>query len=365
MRSGEPAIAHGGETMGTNRIRIGFVGVGSMGQCAHLRNYAALAECEVVAIAELRSDLAKKVAARYGVPNVYADHRAMLGAERLDGLVAAQPFDRHGLLVPELRAAGLPVFIEKPLAGSVQVGERILNASRKHPGFLAVGYHKRSDPATMCARHHIETLRSSGRLGKLTYVRILMPAGDWIAGGLNDLVQGNDPDAPLDVDPPPADMDDATFARYTSFVNYYIHQLNLLRHLLGEAYGVAYADPTGKVLVFKSDSGLPAVLEMSPYQTTLDWQEQAFVAFERGWLKLDLPAPLSSNRPGCIAIFEDPGDGATPVTTAPQLPWTHAMRQQALHFLAAIRGERAPMCDAAAALEDLRVARHCIGAMGA
>ena len=35
------------------RTRIGFVGVGFMGQCAHLRNYAVLPECEVVAIAEL------------------------------------------------------------------------------------------------------------------------------------------------------------------------------------------------------------------------------------------------------------------------------------------------------------------------
>ena len=47
--------------MAQKKVRIGFVGVGSMGQCAHLKNYATLPECEVAAIAELRQDLAKKV----------------------------------------------------------------------------------------------------------------------------------------------------------------------------------------------------------------------------------------------------------------------------------------------------------------
>lgn len=35
-----------------NKLRIGFVGAGGMGQMAHLSNYAVLSElCEVVALA--------------------------------------------------------------------------------------------------------------------------------------------------------------------------------------------------------------------------------------------------------------------------------------------------------------------------
>ena len=71
--------------------RVGFVGVGSMGQCAHLINYTDLAGCQVVAIAEVRTELGERVARRYEVPKVYADHRQMLAAESLDGIVAAQP----------------------------------------------------------------------------------------------------------------------------------------------------------------------------------------------------------------------------------------------------------------------------------
>ena len=347
--------------MSGSKVRIGFVGVGGMGQCAHLRNYATLPDlCEVVAVAELRQDTARRVAARYGIPKVYPSHEEMLAREKLDGIVASQPFTRHGVLVPQLLQAGVPVFTEKPLAGAVAVGEALVEAVARSGTFVMVGYHKRSDPATMYAQEQIRTLKQSGEIGAMTYVRLLMPAGDWIANGFNDLIRGHDPAPPLDWDPPAADMDPDTLKQYVSFVNYYIHQVNLLRHLLGEDYTVKYADPQGRVLVGQSASGLPCTIEMSPYVTTLDWQEEAFVAFERGYLKIGLPAPLASNRPGTVEIFRDPGQGATPSRLLPQMPWVHAMRQQAINFLAAIRGERPPTCDAATALKDLQTAREVI-----
>jgi predicted dehydrogenase len=345
-------------------VRIGFVGVGSMGQCAHLKNYAALKECEVVAIAEIREALGRQVAARYGVPAVYPSHQAMLDQEELDGIVAAQPFDRHGVLLPELLAAGIPIFTEKPLAASVQVGERIVAAVGASGTWHMLGYHKRSDPATMCAKAEIERLKGSGELGKLSYVRILMPDGDWIAGGFNDLIRVPGPYPDLQRDPPPPDMDSATHGRYVAFVNYYIHQVNLLRHLLGEPYAVTYADPSGVLLVGRSESGVPCTIEMAPYRTTVDWQESALVCFEHGYIQLDLPAPLASNRPGRVAFFRDPGGGVTPERIVPQLPWVHAMRQQAINFVQAIVGLAPPPCEAREALEDLRVARDYIRLLG-
>jgi predicted dehydrogenase len=223
-----------------------------------------------------------------------------------------------------------------------------------------VGYHKRSDPATMAAKAEIERLKMTGELGKLTYVRILMPAGDWVANGFVDLISvpGSYPD--VERDPPASDMDAETYRRYTAFVNYYVHQVNLMRHLLGEPYRVTYAEPSGVLFAGQSESGAACTIEMSPYRTTLDWQESALVCFERGYVKLELPAPLASNRPGRLELFRDPGNGVTPETRVPQLPWIHAMRQQAMNFVAAIRGERKPPCEAAEALEDLRVARAYI-----
>jgi predicted dehydrogenase len=342
------------------RVRIGFVGVGMMGQCAHLRNYATLPDCEVVAISEPREDLARKVAARYQIPKVYRTHEEMLAAEKLDGIVASQQFTRHGALIPEILKARVPVFIEKPIAASIPMGEKIVQAVRENGAFLMVGYHKRSDPATMCAKKEIDALKKSGELGELRYVRILMPAGDWVAGGFYDLIQGDDPNPPFSGDPMPSDMDEELYKTYVTFVNFYIHQVNLMRHLLGEPYSVKYAAPSGVMLAGESRSGVACVLEMSPYVTTLDWQESALVAFEHGWVKLDLPAPLAMFRAGSVEIFKDPSKGVMPQRIRPQLPFIHAMHQQAVDFLRAIRGEIPPLTTAEEALEDLRVARDYV-----
>ncbi len=346
--------------MSERKVRIGFVGVGSMGQCAHLKNYVTVPDCEVVALAELREDLGRAVAARYGIPGVYPSFESMLEHEELDGIVAAQPFDRHGILVPELLEAGIPIFTEKPLAASVEVGQAVADAVAASGTWHMVGYHKRSDPATMRARDEILRLKETGKLGKMTYVRILMPAGDWVAGGFNDLIRIPGGYPAVDRDPPASDMDAETYKRYTAFVNYYIHQVNLMRYLLGEPYQVTYAEPSGVLFAGQSESGVACTIEMSPYQTSIDWQESALVCFEHGYVKIDLPAPLASNRPGRVELFRDPGNGVTPETVIPQLPWIHAMRQQAMNFVAAIKGEAQPPCQAAEALEDLKIAREYI-----
>lgn len=158
-------------------------------------------------------------------------------------------------------------------------------------------------------------------------------------------------------------MGSETRQAYDSFVNYYIHQVNLMRHLLGERYTVSYADPAGVLLVVHGESGITGTIEMSPYNTTVDWQEQALIAFERGYIQLDLPAPLASNRPGRVTLYRDPGNGATPEKVQPQLPWIHAMRQQAINFIAAIQGDPTPLCEASEALEDLKIARDYMAAL--
>ena len=343
-----------------DKIRIGFVGAGNMGQCAHLKHYAALPECEVVAIAELRPKLAAKVAARYGVPRVYASAEEMLAAEKPDGVVAAQDFRLHLRTLPALLKAGIPTLCEKPLAASIREGEAIARAVEESGTWLMVAYHKRSDPATAYAKAEIDRLNASGELGALRYVRILMPPGDWVAAGFDDLIRTDEPLPKLPDPEPPDGMDAATCSKYVTFVNYYIHQVNLLRHLLGEPYRVTHADPSGVLLVARSESGLPGVIEMAPYETTVDWQESALIAFERGYVELRLPAPLASNRPGSVEILRDPGNGKTPATLRPRLPWVSAMRGQAVNFVKAVRGEDKPPCEAAEALADLKIARDYI-----
>ena len=204
--------------MTKTRPKIGFVGVGGMGQAAHLRNYATLPECEVVALAELRPNLGQAVARRWNIPHVYTSAAEMLEEESLDGLVASQLFDRHGQIITPLYASGLPIFTEKPLAASVEVGEKMLDALEKTGSWHMVGYHKRSDPATIAAKAEIDRLKETDELGKLRYVRLLMPTGDWVANSFMDNIYTDEAGPNI-----AADTETAWGDPYFDFVNYYIH----------------------------------------------------------------------------------------------------------------------------------------------
>lgn len=345
-------------TYAQKKVKIAFVGVGAMGQSAHLRNYASLPECEVIAIAELRRETAKAVAQKYGINKVYDDAASLLASESPDAIVASQPFSRHGVLIPELLQARVPIFIEKPLSSTLESAEKILSNLKEAKTWIMVGYHKRSDPASAYARDCIEGLKKSGELGKLKYIRVLMPSGDWISNGMFDLVNKDKLSGPLEKEPAPTDMDIEIYKKYNAFVNYYIHQVNLIRFLIGEDYKVNYADPNGVLLAGSTAKGVTISLEMSPYQTTIDWQESYLVCFERGWVKLELPSPLRINTPGQVTVFKDPGNGKAPETLVPQMPWVHAMRQQAINFITAVREKSQPLCGAEEAYRDLQISRE-------
>ncbi|QGQ94558.1 gfo/Idh/MocA family oxidoreductase [Paenibacillus psychroresistens] len=346
----------------TRKLKLGFVGTGGMGQMAHLSNYAVLKEeCEVVAIAEPRPQLAQTVAARYGIPQVFSSHEELLLHGGVDAIIAAQPYTRHSILIPDILRAGLPVFTEKPLTLSVSAGEKLASLSEELGVLHMVGYHKRSDPAMEYAKKLVEEWKQSGEFGKLNYIRVTMPPGDWVSGA--DMPLGTDEaGVPGELEPLPPEFDQANGKKYDIFVNYYIHQVNAIRFLLGEPYKVTFADRSGVLLAGESESGVCVTLEMAPYSTSIEWHEGILVAFEKGFIKIDLPAPLVRQIAGRVIVMRDNGKSA-PSYSEPIMPNVSAMRNQAKNFLAAVRGERPAPCAAKEALEDLKVARDYIQMM--
>lgn len=330
------------------RVRLGFVGTGSMGQVAHLHNYLRLREdVDIVALAEPRSRLAATVASKAGIERVYSSASEMLASETLDAIVAPQPFTHHLGVVAPLYDAGLPLLTEKPLAISSEIGAEMLRRlDASAVPFHMVAYHKRSDPAVARAKELIAQLLTSGSWGSLNYVRMTMAGADWSLGAFDDMVTSDEP-----VPAVPADASGAE--DYVSFVNFYIHQVNLIRHLLGEAYAVRHADASGHLLVGESVSGTTVTLEMAPWGDP-DWDESIVVGFDKGSIRIQLPAPLAARQAGRLEIRGDLGAGFQRMT--PTLPPVHAMLQQARNFVAAVRGEAEPPCDAHEAQQDLLLA---------
>lgn len=342
-----------------NKIKLGFVGVGFMGQLAHLSNYAALSdECEIVAITEARKQMGEDIARRYGVKNVFTDLKEMLRNTEIDAVVASQSYANHINIVPDILDAKKPVLTEKPLCVSVENGEILVNCANKNQTLHMVGYHKRSDPAMEYAKKTIEQWKASGEYGNMKLVRITMPPGDWVGGAPKPYF--TDEQYPqIQWEQMPEYFGKTTGDAYNAFVNYYIHQVNAMRFLLGESYKITFADKSGVLMAVESESGICGTLEMASFSTSIDWQESLFIGFEKGYIIIELPAPLASQQAGRVTIMRDNGKDV-PVTLQPHMPKLSAMRNQAKNFLAAVRGERSAPCESKEALEDLKIAKEYI-----
>jgi predicted dehydrogenase len=129
-------------------LRVGVVGGGFIAQAVHLPLLRELPELfSLRALAEPSRRVRDALAARHSIPDVHADHRAMLDAGGLDAVVVCAPDALHERVVLEALDAGLHVLVEKPLclggAGAVRITERAAAAER----VVQVGYMKRFAPA--------------------------------------------------------------------------------------------------------------------------------------------------------------------------------------------------------------------------
>ncbi|MCL1792556.1 MAG: Gfo/Idh/MocA family oxidoreductase [Oscillospiraceae bacterium] len=338
------------------RIKMGFIGVGHMGQLAHLQNYAQLPEfCEITTLCDVKINQAKVLAERFNVPKVTADYRELLADPEIEAVACIQYFENHVVLVPDVLRAGKHVMTEKPLCVFPENGDKLAAIAKETGKIHMVGNHKRSDPATEHAIGVINKWKQTGEMGKMTYVRLSMPPGDW-RKDCDMPFMTSEPPGPVPPESGPAGIDASTRNKMVWFVNYYIHQTNLMRFLLGEDYALTSADKHYFSAI--SESGVNCILELEPYSTSIDWQEHALVCFERGWVRIDLPAPLALHLAGTVTIYENKGKDSG--YTMPVMPNTSAMRNQAKNFCLAVAGEKAPPCASFEAAKDLHIAADYI-----
>lgn len=345
-----------------DKVKIVFAGVGGMGQMAHLKNYVILPDCEVVAIIEAREKLGKAVAQRYGIANVFTSIEQFKRAGiDFDGFVSAQQYRNQKNIMPDLYAFGKPVLSEKPISLGIETGKELVALAKANGVTHVMGYHKRSDPAMEFGNELASEWKKSGKFGSFRYLRATMPSGDWVANGFEGMITADDPYPPCNLEADVNYFEDADYNKfYDAFVNYYIHQINAVRLLLGEDYAITFAEKTRTLLAGESLSGKPVMIEMSPWSNTIDWQESYLLAFDKGWILIELPAPLASNISGRVTVYEDNGEHPTPIKWSPTLPHIHAMKNQAINYVKFIMGEKAARCTSEEAVKDLELAKQYV-----
>ncbi len=321
-------------------IRVGVVGAGHMPQRAHIPSLIAeRARCTVVALADPKPETARLVAERFGIPAAYTGLRDLLLNEEVDALVMSVPDSAHAETTIAALEAGAHVFMEKPLATTVEDGERMVAAAYAAQRVLHVGFQRRHDPAAERVRALLSDWRTSGELGELRLVRYLSLGGDWICSP-DPIIDARD--TPVTGIPPyrwPEGLPESLQRKWDRMNNYVSHVLDLLRYLLGPPSSVlsAHLDRPTAWTVSLDWGGVPVELTQGPEQRGR-WQEWIEFLFDGGWLRFSTPPALRINTPGRIEVYRA-AEGRIEEIEAP-FEW--AFRRQITHFLRAVAGEVEP-----------------------
>ena len=323
-----------------------------MGQLVHLPNFVASERCEVVALAELRPELGRIVADKYGIPKVYTNSSELAQDGEVEGVVAILPFNRNDLVTCDLLRAGKHVLVEKPMVTSVTAAQRMLEAAQEGEALLMVGYMKRYDPGVVKAKQIIDDLRRTGRLGEITFARAHCFTGDF-AAGLGGPIVTDEPYPAVVTTPPPDWLDESLHPDFDRLIRYYSHNTNLLRFLLDNPLTVDRVNLShnGWLITFDTEQ-YPVSLEAG-MSTVHTWDEHTRIYFEHGWVDVATPPPLLRNVPAQVTVYES---NEVKQITQPLAAWKWAFREEAEYFLQCIQEGRQPTSSGADSLRDMELA---------
>ena len=157
---------------------IGILGAGMVGQMCHLANFSSNPACRVVAIADLRPDLAIAAAAKFGISRIYRTHRELLDDRDVSGVVVVTRRRATGPIVLDALNSGRHVLSEKPMAYTTAQARVLVSAARQQNLVYSIGYMKRHDAGVSRAISLLHQLRASNSLGCLVSARAWCFAGN-------------------------------------------------------------------------------------------------------------------------------------------------------------------------------------------
>ena len=165
------------------KIAIGMIGLGIRGSLLLERLYSGSKDTATVsAICDAYTGNLAKTAARIesldgGTPKRYADYRELLRDQSIDAVIVATPEHLHAAMLIDALAAGKHVYVEKPLAHTIEEGEKILQAAANSKSVVQVGMQNRSNSLYTKAKEMV----AAGMIGEVHYTRAF-----WYRNSLDD-----------------------------------------------------------------------------------------------------------------------------------------------------------------------------------
>ena len=179
----------------SDQVNIAVVGVNSIGW-ANLQSHLRVPGVKCVALCDVdQRVLDRRIADTEKItgyrPKGYTDFRKLYEHPDLDAVVLGTPDHWHALQTIYACQAGLDVYVEKPLANSIEECRVIADAVKKYGRVVQVGQQQRSSTHWQPAMKRIR----DGELGRVNFVRA------WNHSGVDRIVQPKpDTAAPPEVD---------------------------------------------------------------------------------------------------------------------------------------------------------------------
>ena len=152
--------------MPQEKVRVGVIGVGQIGK-QHLKSYQSVEGAEVVAVADINESEAQRAGEEFGVPNVYADFREMLGRDDIEAVDVCLHNNFHCPMTVAALEAGKNVYCEKPMAGSFRDAQTMFDTARERNLQLHIQLGTLYSPAVRAAKKLID----AGELGEVYHAR--------------------------------------------------------------------------------------------------------------------------------------------------------------------------------------------------
>jgi myo-inositol 2-dehydrogenase/D-chiro-inositol 1-dehydrogenase len=140
---------------------LAICGIGNIGK-VHLENLLSVRGCKVTGIFDVNQAELELAASRFSVA-AYRDFDELLNDSLVDAVVVATPTNSHAELCVRALAANKHVFVEKPLAGSLEDALTIANAATHSDRVVQVGFCERFNVNYLEARRAIR----SGGVGRI------------------------------------------------------------------------------------------------------------------------------------------------------------------------------------------------------
>ena len=137
-------------------VRVGVLGAGAWAEFAHLPGYKRDNRCELVAIADPEVGRAKAFAEKFGIPNVYDSHEALIARSDIDLVDVCTPSATHFELSWAALEAGKHVLCEKPVAYDYRDTLRAAALAQQQGVKTKLGFTFRYSPAMQYMKQLID-----------------------------------------------------------------------------------------------------------------------------------------------------------------------------------------------------------------